>query len=73
MKNFGIWLADSPFGGLFKAALGASLVWTLDNLASLNLPSTVTIALGSLLPIAINYFNSQDLRYGKADLSQVSD
>jgi hypothetical protein len=34
MRNFGIWLADSPFGGMLKAALGAVLVWVLDNSAS---------------------------------------
>jgi len=32
MRNFGIWLADSPFGGM--------------------------------LPVAINYVNGMDLRYG---------
>lgn len=65
MKNFGIWLADSPFGGMLKAALGAVLVWTLDNSASFNLSPVVAIALGAALPVAINYVNGMDMRYGK--------
>ena len=63
MKNFGIWLADSPFGGMFKAALGAVLVWILDNSASFNLPPVAIVALGAALPVAINYVNSMDTRY----------
>ena len=64
MKNFGIWLADSPFGGMLKAALGAVLVWVLDNSASFNLAPVVVVALGAALPVAINYVNSMDMRYG---------
>lgn len=64
MKNFGIWLADSPFGGMLKAALGAVLVWILDNSASFNLPPVAIVALGAALPVAINYVNSMDMRYG---------
>jgi hypothetical protein len=64
MKNFGIWLADSPLGGMLKAALGAALVWVLDNSASFNLPPVAIVALGAALPIAINYVNGMDVRYG---------
>jgi len=67
MKNFGIWLADSPLGGMFKAASGAVLVWVLDNLASFDLPVVVIVALGAALPVAINYVNAQDVRYGSVD------
>jgi hypothetical protein len=65
MEKFGIWLADSPLGGMFKTALGASLVYVLDNLASFNLDPIIIVALGAALPIAINYVNSMDPRYGK--------
>ncbi len=41
MRNFGIWLADSPFGGMLKAALGAVLVYVLDNVASFDLAPVV--------------------------------
>jgi len=67
MKNFGIWLADSPLGGMFKAASGAVLVWVLDNLASFDLPVVVIVALGAALPVAINYVNAQDVRYGSVE------
>lgn len=63
-KKFGIWLADSPFGGMLKAALGAVLVYVLDNVASFNLAPVVIVALGAALPVAINYVNGMDLRYG---------
>ena len=65
MKNFGIWLADSPLGGMLKAGLGAVLVYVLDNVASFNLEPVVIVALGAALPVAINYLNSMDLRYGR--------
>jgi hypothetical protein len=65
MEKFGIWLADSPLGGMFKTALGASLVYVLDNLASFNLDPIFIVAVGAALPIAINYVNGMDMRYGK--------
>ena len=65
MEKFGIWLADSPLGGMFKTALGASLVYVLDNLASFNLNPIFIVAVGAALPIAINYVNGMDMRYGK--------
>lgn len=67
MKKFGIWLADSPLGGMLKAALGASLVWLLDNIASFELEPVVIVALGAALPVAINYLNEMDLRYGRTE------
>jgi hypothetical protein len=67
MKNFGIWLADSPFGGMFKAALGAVLVYVLDNVSSFDLAPVVIVALGAALPVAINYVNGMDLRYGSVE------
>jgi hypothetical protein len=67
MKNFGIWLADSPLGGMLKAGLGAVLVYVLDNVASFDLEPVVIVALGAALPVAINYLNSMDLRYGRTE------
>lgn len=67
MQSFGIWLADSPLGGMFKAALGAVLVWTLDNVASFDLSPVVVVALGAALPVAINYLNGMDMRYGNVE------
>jgi len=67
MRKFGIWLADSPFGGMLKAASGAVLVWVLDNLTSFNLSPVVIVALGAALPVAINYVNAMDFRYGNIE------
>jgi hypothetical protein len=67
IKDFGIWLADSPLGGMFKAGLGASLVWVLDNVSSFDLAPVVIVALGAALPVAINYLNNMDLRYGSTE------
>jgi len=67
MEKFGIWLADSPLGGMFKAGLGAVLVWVLDNIASFNLEPIVIVAVGAALPVAINYLNDMDLRYGRKE------
>ena len=67
MQNFGIWLADSPLGGMFKTALGAVLVWTLDNVSSFDLSPVVVVALGAALPVAINYLNGMDMRYGNVE------
>jgi len=64
MSKFGIWLADSPLGGMFKAALGAIIVYILDNPASFNLNPIFVVAVGAALPIAINYVNGMDPRYG---------
>ena len=64
LQKLGIWLADSPIGGMFKAALGAVLVYVLDNVASFDLAPVVIVALGAALPVAINYVNGMDLRYG---------
>jgi hypothetical protein len=64
LQNLGIWLADSPLGGMLKAALGAVLVYVLDNVASFDLAPVVIIALGAALPVAINYVNGMDVRYG---------
>jgi uncharacterized membrane-anchored protein len=64
MKNLGIWLADSPLGGAFKAGLGAVLVWVLANSETLGLPAVVIVALGAGLPVLINYLNTSDVRYG---------
>ena len=64
MIKFGIWLADSPLGGMFKAASGAVLVWFLDNVALFNLNPIVQVAIVAALPVLINYLNGMDLRYG---------
>jgi hypothetical protein len=67
MIKFGIWLADSPLGGMFKAASGAILVWCLENIESFNLSPIVQVAIIASLPVLINYLNGMDMRYGKVE------
>jgi uncharacterized membrane-anchored protein len=64
MEQVGIWLATSPVGGAFKAATGAMLVWLLDNVASLDLPAIVQVAIVAAVPVLINAVNPNDPRYG---------
>lgn len=74
MNSFLVWLADSPFGGAFKAASGAVLVWVLDNVQSFNLPPIAQVAIVAGLPVLINALNPMDPRYGAGkDSSDVSD
>ena len=64
MEQVGIWLATSPVGGAVKAALGAVLVWLLDNIASLNIPAVGQVAIIAAVPVIINALNPRDPRYG---------
>jgi hypothetical protein len=34
----GAWLATNPMGGFVKVAIGAMLVWVIDNLSTLQIP-----------------------------------
>lgn len=70
MSKFGIWLADSPLGGMFKAASGAVVVWCLDNVESFNLSPVVQVAIVAALPVLINYLNGMDMRYGNMGESE---
>lgn len=67
MIKLGIWLADSPLGGMLKAASGAILVWCLENIESFNLSPVVQVAIIAALPVLINYLNGMDMRYGKVE------
>lgn len=64
LENIQLFLANSPFGSALKAASGAVLVWVLDNIATLDLPAVVQVAIIAALPVFINYLNPSDTRYG---------
>ena len=64
LEKLELFLATSPVGGALKAASGAVLVWLLDNIASLNLPTVAQVAIIAALPVFINYLNPADTRYG---------
>lgn len=57
-------LANNPVGTALKVALGAVLVWGLDNLASFDLPPVVAVFVTAFTPALINYLNPGDGRYG---------
>ena len=61
----GAWLATSPMGGFAKVAIGAMLVWIIDNLSTLQIPEIAQVGLVAGLPILINWLNPGDPRYGK--------
>jgi hypothetical protein len=61
----GAWLATNPMGGFVKVAIGAMLVWVIDNLSTLQIPEIAQVGLIAGLPILINYLNPGDPRYGK--------
>jgi hypothetical protein len=63
MSKFGIWLADSPLGGMLKAVV----VWCLENVESFNLSPIVQVAIVAALPVLINYLNGMDMRYGNIE------
>jgi hypothetical protein len=63
----GAWLATNPMGGFVKVAIGAMLVWVIDNLSTLQIPEIAQVGLIAGLPILINYLNPGDPRYGKVN------
>ena len=64
MRNFGIWLADSPLASALKVGLAASLGWFLANPNVLDIHPALAIAITAALPVVINWLNPDDLRYG---------
>jgi hypothetical protein len=75
MEAFKVWLAETPLGSAFKVFLGALLAallftWTQEGQISFDHWQTWVIgALGISLPIAINFFNSADTRYGRGSVN----
>jgi hypothetical protein len=63
----GAWLATNPMGGFVKVAIGAMLVWVIDNLSTLQIPEIAQVGLIAGLPILINWLNPDDPRYGKVN------
>lgn len=73
MDAFKSFLYDNPFGSALKVAIGALLAYVLDNITSFNLPPVVALLVTSLTPVAINYLNDADPRYGKHADAEVAD
>lgn len=64
MNAFYAWLATSPLASALKVGFSAALVWTIDNVASLNLAPVIQVSLVAALPVIINALNPGDSRYG---------
>ena len=63
------WLATSPVASMVKIALGAALGAFVDELANQGV-GPIWVAVGAaLVPIAINYLNPSDPRYGRGSAS----
>lgn len=64
METFLKWLATSPLGSALKVGLAATFGWVLENIETLNVPSVLSVALVTAIPVIINWLNPQDKRYG---------
>ena len=58
------WLANTPEGTALKVALGAGLGALLSWLATADIHPLVVAICAAVIPVAINYLNDQDPRYG---------
>lgn len=73
MKGFEEWLATSPTASFLKimaaAGLGAVASWVVT--AQVH-PLVVAIC-AAVIPVAINYLNPQDVRYGRLNVGDRFD
>lgn len=58
------WLASTPEGTFLKIALGAALGAVASWLATADIHPLVVAICAAVIPVAINYLNDQDPRYG---------
>lgn len=58
------WIANTPEGTAVKVALGAGLGALLSWLATADIHPLVVAICAAVIPVAINYLNDQDPRYG---------
>jgi hypothetical protein len=61
------WLATSPLGGVVKVLVGTILGYVAAELPAWEgaMPVIAFLIVQGLVPIAINYLNSGDPRYGR--------
>lgn len=64
MVKFLQWLAFSPLASFAKIFVAGVLGWVAVNIDSFGLHPAVAIGFASALPILVNWFNPEDLRYG---------
>jgi hypothetical protein len=67
------WLATSPYASLLKILTGAALGGLLSWLMAADV-SPLMVAIGSaVIPVAINWLNPDDPRYGKGSQPHYQD
>jgi hypothetical protein len=64
MAKFQAWLANTPEGTAFKVIVGAALGAVLSWVATAQIHPLVVAIVSAITPVAINYLNGQDHRYG---------
>jgi len=65
VAKFQTWLAKTPEGTAFKVAVGAALGALLSWVTTAQVHPLVVAIVSAITPVAINYLNGQDPRYGK--------
>lgn len=65
MKGFELWLAQTPAGSFVKIAVAAALGAIASWLVTAEVHPLVVAISAAVIPIAINYLNGEDLRYGR--------
>lgn len=64
MKEFEEWLATSPTASFLKIMVAAGLGAVASWVATAQVHPLVVAVAAAVIPVAINYLNPQDVRYG---------
>lgn len=65
MKEFEEWLATSPTASFLKIMLAAGLGAVASWVATAQIHPLVVAVAAAVIPVAVNWLNPQDTRYGK--------
>lgn len=65
VRKVKVWLATTPSGTGFKVILGAFLGAIASWITTAEINPFIVALVSALVPIAINYLNNLDPRYGK--------
>lgn len=73
MKEFEEWLATSPTASFLKIILAAGLGAVGSWAVTAEVHPLVVAICAAVIPVAINYLNPQDVRYGRLNLGDRFD
>lgn len=65
MNQFDEWLATSPTASFLKIAVSGALGAVASYLATAEVHPLVVLISAAVVPVAINWLNSADTRYGR--------